>query len=74
MFGSMNADERRPAPRFLHLLGRRYFLELALIIAAKLVVLCVIYFVLIAPQPRADTSSAAIRAHITDSSAGTHSP
>ncbi len=70
----MNADERRPAPRFLHLLGRRYFLELALIIAAKIVVLCVIYFVLIAPQPRADTSSAAIRAHITDSPTSTQTP
>ncbi len=70
----MNVDERRPALRFLSLLGRRYFLELALIIAAKFVVLVVIYFVLIAPQPRADTSPAAIRAHITDSSTGTPRP
>ncbi len=66
----MNADERRPAPRFLHLLGRRYFLELALIIVAKIVVLSIIYVVLIAPQPRADTSPAAIRARLTDSSSG----
>jgi hypothetical protein len=68
----MNADERRKSPRFSDIVGRRYFLEIALIFAAKIVALTLIYFVLVAPQPRADTSPAAIRARITESSATTN--
>ena len=70
----MNADERCKSPRFSEVIGRRYFLEIALIFAVKIVALTLIYFVLIAPQPRADTSPAAIRARITDSSDSTGAP
>ena len=67
----MNADERCKSPRFSEVIGRRYFLEIALIFAVKIVALTLIYFVLIAPQPRADTSPAAIRARMTETSATT---
>ena len=70
----MNADERRAPPRFLPLLGRRYFWELALIVAAKLAFLTIIYFVLIAPQPRVDTSPAAVRARVLDSPSSSPPP
>ena len=65
----MNPDERRTSPRFSDIVGRRYFLEISLVFAAKIVALTLIYFVLVAPQPRADTSPAAVRARITESSA-----
>lgn len=53
---------RRPA-------GRRYLCELALLLAAKLALLIVLYVVFVAPQPRADTSAAAVRAHVAGAAA-----
>jgi len=54
---------RRPA-------GRRYLLELGLILATKLALLIVLYLVFVAPQPRADTSAASVRAHVAGSAQG----
>jgi len=56
--------------------GRRYTLELALVVLAKLVALTILYFAFIAPQPRADTSPAAVQQHLLDAktaaTSGTH--
>ncbi len=53
--------------------GRRYKLEMALVVIAKLVALTILYFAFIAPQPRADLSSGAMQRHLLDSTAPTHS-
>lgn len=45
--------------------GRRFGLEFALIIIIKLVLLSVLWVLVIKPQPRADTSPAAIEQHFT---------
>ena len=70
----MIVDARRKPLRFSDIVGRRYFLEIALIFAAKIVALTLIYFALVAPQPRADTSPDAIRARMTESSATANAP
>jgi hypothetical protein len=44
--------------------GLRFGVEVGVIVLAKLAVLVLLYAVFIAPQPRADTSAAAIRAHV----------
>lgn len=44
--------------------GRRYARELALVVAVKIALLLLIWFALIAPQPRADTSPAAVERHL----------
>jgi hypothetical protein len=46
--------------------GRRYGLELLVLLLAKLVALTILYFAFIAPQPRADTSRAAMQRHLFD--------
>lgn len=46
--------------------GRRYNLELAVVVLAKLVALTILYYAFIAPQPRADASSAAMQRHLLD--------
>jgi hypothetical protein len=44
--------------------GLRFGAEIGLILAAKLALLALLYFAFVAPQPRADTSAAALRAHV----------
>jgi hypothetical protein len=44
--------------------GRRFGLEMGLVVLAKLAALTLLYFVFIAPQPHADTSAASVRAHV----------
>jgi hypothetical protein len=46
--------------------GRRYGIELGLLLLAKLALLTALYFLFIAPQPRADTSPGAVRSHLLD--------
>ena len=46
--------------------GRRYKLELALVVVAKLVALTILYYAFIAPQPRADVSVDALQHHLLD--------
>jgi hypothetical protein len=46
--------------------GRRYGRDIALIVALKLVLLTILYFLFIAPQPRADASADALRRHVLD--------
>ncbi len=45
--------------------GKRYGIEFALIILVKLLLLLLLWFLVIKPQPRADTSPAAIERHFT---------
>jgi|GEM_PF-5933528 len=40
--------------------GRLYYRHFGTLLAAKLALLLILYFVFIAPQPRADTSPAAV--------------
>jgi hypothetical protein len=47
--------------------GRRYGRHFAWLIAAKIVLLSLLYFVFIAPQSRVDTSPAAMRARLDTS-------
>jgi hypothetical protein len=47
--------------------GRRYGRDFAWLIAAKVVLLALLYFIFVAPQSRVDTSPAAIRARLTPS-------
>ena len=42
--------------------GGRYYRHFAALLAAKLVLLLILYFVFVAPQPRADTSPSAVYA------------
>ena len=46
--------------------GCRYGIELGLLLLAKLALLMALYFLFIAPQPRADTSPGAVRSHLLD--------
>lgn len=50
--------------------GRRFGVEIGLIVLAKAALLTLLYFALVAPQPRADTSPAAMRAHVLAGAAG----
>jgi hypothetical protein len=50
--------------------GRRFGVEIGLIVLAKAALLTLLYFTLVAPQPRADTSPAAMRAHVLSGAAG----
>jgi hypothetical protein len=50
--------------------GLRYGIEIAVIVLAKLAILVLLYLVFIAPQPRADTSPASVRAHMLATSGG----
>ena len=45
--------------------GKRFALEFALIILIKLILLCTLWVLVIRPQPRADTSPAAIEQHFS---------
>ena len=49
--------------------GRRYLRHFGGLIALKIVLLTILYFIFIAPQPRADTSPD----HVFDAVRGTHS-
>jgi hypothetical protein len=44
--------------------GIRLGLEVGAIVAAKIALLAVLYFAFVAPQPHADTTPAAVRAHV----------
>jgi len=50
--------------------GLRFGVEIAVIVLAKLVVLVLLYFIFVAPQPHADTSPAAMRAHVLPGAPG----
>ncbi|HEY2395210.1 MAG TPA: hypothetical protein VGH81_04395 [Rudaea sp.] len=50
--------------------GRHFGLEIALIVLAKAALLTLLYFSLVASQPRADTSPAAMRARVLSDIAG----
>jgi hypothetical protein len=52
---------QRESSWFRSAAGRRYGLEFALIVAIKFVLLALLYWLFIAPQPRADTSVDALR-------------
>jgi hypothetical protein len=66
----MNANVRAPARSwFRSANGRRYGREMAVVHAAKLTALLLLYFLLFAPQPRADTSPASMCAQMLDAPA-----
>ena len=54
--------------------GRRFGREFALIIVGKLVLLGVLWGLAIRPQPRADTSPAAVERHFTPAAATERQP
>ncbi len=56
---SANSWFRSPA-------GRRYGLELTLVVLAKLIALTILYYAFIAPQPRTDLSPGALQQHLLD--------
>lgn len=49
--------------------GRRYFLALAAVIATKIGLLFVLYYALIAPQPRVPRTPEAVRDHLSPAAA-----
>jgi hypothetical protein len=53
--------------------GRRFGLEIAIIVLAKIAILVLLYLAFVAAQPRADTSPASMRAHML-SGIGTSAP
>ena len=59
----MNASVDRVA-WFRSAPGRRYGIELAVIVLAKLLLLALLYALIVAAQPRTDTSTASMRAHV----------
>lgn len=59
-------DDTRPASWFRSAEGRRYFLALAAIIVTKIALLLALFYCLIAPQPRPDSSPEALRRHVLD--------
>jgi hypothetical protein len=50
--------------------GLRFGVEIGLIVLAKVALLTLLYFAFVASQPRADTSPAAMRAHVLSGAAG----
>jgi hypothetical protein len=50
--------------------GLRFGVEIGVIVLAKLAVLVLLYVVFIAPQPRADTSPASVRARMLSGTGG----
>jgi hypothetical protein len=62
----MTSSGQGAASWFATRAGRRYGVELGLLLLAKLVLLSALYFVFVAPQPHADTSSAAMQSHLLD--------
>ncbi|MEO8803070.1 MAG: cytochrome oxidase putative small subunit CydP [Rudaea sp.] len=63
----------RKFPWFGSRAGRRYKLELCVLVVAKLAALTLLYFAFIAPQPRADISPGAVQHHLLDSAAAARS-
>ena len=62
----MSAERHNPASWFATRAGRRYGIELAVLLLAKFALLAALYFLFIAPQPRADTSPGAVQRHMLD--------
>jgi hypothetical protein len=62
----MNPSGHSATSWFATRAGRRYGVELGLLLLAKLALLTVLYFLFIAPQPRADTSPGAVQNHLLD--------
>jgi len=56
--------QRVPSSWFRGRRGRRFGLEFAAIVVAKLVLLTLLWVICIRPQPRADTAPAAIQQHL----------
>ena len=48
--------------------ARRYRLEIAVVIGAKILLLCALYVLFVAPQARIDTSPPALRERLTETS------
>ncbi len=65
------SNPQRASSWFSTRTGRRYNLELALIVLAKLALLALLYFLFIAPQPRADTTPAAMQRHLFNANSAT---
>lgn len=62
----MSAEKRRKDTSWFRSRGgRRFGIEFTLIIAVKLILLTLLWHFAIKPQPRADTSPAAIERHFT---------
>jgi hypothetical protein len=55
-----------PVSWFRSRAGRRYGLELALVVLAKIALLLALYFLFIAPQARTDTSPSSVQQHLLD--------
>jgi hypothetical protein len=62
----MTSSELSATSWFATRAGRRYGIELGLLLFAKLILLVALYFLLIAPQPRTNTSPDAVQSHLLD--------
>ncbi len=60
----MDPRERQTRSWFRSAAGIRFGLEVAAIVLAKIAVLVLLYLAFVAPQPRVDTSPAALRDHV----------
>jgi hypothetical protein len=65
----MHAADRQSSSWFRGRGGRRYGIEFACIVVLKLVLLTLLWFVCIRPQPHADTSPAAVARHLAATAA-----
>jgi hypothetical protein len=62
----MDCHSPKPFPWLSSRVGRRYKMELALVVIAKLIALTILYYAFIAPQPRTDLSPSAMQHHLLD--------
>jgi hypothetical protein len=68
---TMRAADRTYSASWFHTpAGRRYYRHFGMLLAAKLALLLILYFVFIAPQPRADTSPTAVFSALVHGGAG----
>ena len=58
------ATDREDRSWFRSAAGLRFAIEIGLIVAAKIALLAMLYFAFVGAQPRADTSSSAVRSHM----------
>jgi len=66
----MNANHHpRAVSWFTSRAGRRYNMQLAWVVLAKLVALTILYYAFIAPQPRTDITPTAMQRHLLDATA-----
>lgn len=67
----MDAVHRQSRSWFRSAAGKRFGLEIAALVMAKIAALIVLYCAFVAAQPRVDTSPAALRAHVAGDAAAT---